>query len=359
MRCRTDNNSIVFELNTDPDFARLHVPMSDEKLKRMEDNIVKCRHIRPIIIWNGFIVDGHKRYEICKHHTIPFSVRTLNQGSRFEVMEYLCERNLMRQDLTEGYKKYFIGKRFLLRICAAGSVDDLSKPLHNKYLIAGQLADMYKISQSTVLKYSQYAEALDIIYRQEPEITDKLLTDQLKISIENVIEISRLSADDLHILRDCFNNKNRDRFLISEIWHELQWNRVHTPVPSRKKAEQKKPEIKNMPKYDPDSELLSLTLTIPMWKSSMERVRTTADFGQASSKAKKDLLRQLGNLSFTIQQLSYFIEEADHGERSTAGSEAIRAAGSLRADPDKEPGLESGIPTQPVAKACSESGSEL
>ena len=345
MQGRTDDNRIIFELNTDPEFMRLHIPMPDDKLKRMENNIVKNQQVRPIIIWNGYIVDGHKRYEICKRHSIPFSVRTLNQASHIEVMEFLCERNLLRQNLSEGYKKYFIGKRFLLRISAAESENYMSKPLHNRYLIAKQLGAMYKLSQSTVLKYSQYADALDIIYRQEPDIADKLLTDQIKMSIENVIEISHLSADDLHILKDCFNNKNRDRFLISEIWHELQWNRVHTAIPSRKKADEKKPEIKNMPKYDPDSELLSLTLTIPMWKSSIERVRTTADFDNASEKARGDLLRQLDNLSVTIQQLSNFIEEADHGERNAAESGAICATGSLRADPDKEPGLESGIPT--------------
>ena len=86
MQGRTDDNRIIFELNTDPEFMRLHIPMPDDKLKRMENNIVKNQQVRPIIIWNGYIVDGHKRYDICKRDSITFSVRTLNHAIHIEVM---------------------------------------------------------------------------------------------------------------------------------------------------------------------------------------------------------------------------------------------------------------------------------
>ena len=74
----------------------------------------------------------------------------------------------------------------------------------------------------------------------------------------------------------------------------------------QKKDEQPKAEIKKMPKYDPDAELQSLSLTIPMWKSSVERVRNNADFECASMGIKSKLLAQLNNMADAIHDLSSF-----------------------------------------------------
>ena len=117
---------------------------------------------------------------------------------------------------------------------------------------------------------------------------------------------------------------------MSEIWHELQWNRVHPSATSKKKQQsQANVGIKKMPKYDPDSELMSLTLTIPMWKSSLERLKTTADFEHSSTDARDKLLQQLSSLGDSIYMLSSFIEEGykDNGNGKEPGS--VRAEGSL------------------------------
>lgn len=96
--------------------------------------------------------------------------------------------------------------------------------MHNRYLIAREMGEIHNVSHSTVLKYSQYAEAIDAIYEREPAVVGSILTGQVRVSIENIIEISRLSNDDLSILKDCFRDKNRDRVVMSEIWHELAFS---------------------------------------------------------------------------------------------------------------------------------------
>lgn len=367
MQLESDCGRAIYELNIDEEFRRLHIPMIEKKLKRLEQNIYQRGATRPILIWNGYIVDGHKRYDIFHRRNIPFQVHCVDFPGRTEVMEWLCDKNLLRQDLTEEYRKYFIGKKLLLHYAlikdkSPGTAD--SNPgqndvPQNKYLLALQIGQSFGLSYVTVLKYGQYTQAIDAIYGCEPVIAEQILSAHVKISHNNVLLISQLSPSDLKKLRERIDTGRFDKLVSSQIWHEIREERKKTITPPRKKTEQPKAEIKNMPKYDPDAELLSLTLTIPMWKSSMERVKVVAKIEHTSETAKNNLLKQLSMLSKTIEELSSFIKEEDNEQRSRAESGPVCTESTLRADPDKESGIESGVSEESVAEACPESGCKL
>ena len=65
-----------------------------------------------------------------------------------------------------------------------------------------------------------------------------------------------------------------------------------------------------MPKFDPDAELSSLSLTIPSWCSSIERVMNVTDFQRSSNEGKKRLKVQLSNLMTVIDKITKILEEA-------------------------------------------------
>ena len=65
-----------------------------------------------------------------------------------------------------------------------------------------------------------------------------------------------------------------------------------------------------MPKFDPDAELSSLSLTIPSWCSSIERVMNVTDFQRSSKEGKKRLKIQLSNLMTVINKITKILEEA-------------------------------------------------
>lgn len=50
--------------------------------------------------WNGFIVDGHNRYSICKKHNIEYVVGTLGYETKDEVMEWMLDIQLGRRNLS-------------------------------------------------------------------------------------------------------------------------------------------------------------------------------------------------------------------------------------------------------------------
>ena len=69
------------------------------------------------------------------------------------------------------------------------------------------------------------------------------------------------------------------------------------------------PSVKDMPEYDPDAEISSLTLTIPSWKSSIERAKNTADLAIVSPQAKDNLAQALRELRNTIADMLSEVED--------------------------------------------------
>jgi len=75
--------------------------MPDER-EQLEENIISSRKCYdPIILWEGIIIDGHNRYEICMEHGIEFQIVEMPLGSREEAIVWILENQLHRRNLTD------------------------------------------------------------------------------------------------------------------------------------------------------------------------------------------------------------------------------------------------------------------
>ena len=90
------------ELKIDPELRDLLPPLTSEEYKQLEKNIVENGFDRnfPIMEWQGFIVDGHNRYDICRKHNIEPIIGTLAYKTKEEVMEWMLDIQLGRSNLT-------------------------------------------------------------------------------------------------------------------------------------------------------------------------------------------------------------------------------------------------------------------
>src|SRR5262245_54963767 len=66
----------------DSEFKNLFPPLTDEEYRQLELNIKRDGCQDAIKIWNGWIIDGHNRYRICKQHDIPYKVEELKFADR-------------------------------------------------------------------------------------------------------------------------------------------------------------------------------------------------------------------------------------------------------------------------------------
>ena len=99
-------------LKINPEFKNLIRPLRRKELLQLEENLLADGCREPIITWNGFIIDGHNRYELCSKHGIPFLVWEKEFDSKEEVIAWICANQLGRRNISEETRKYLIGLQY-------------------------------------------------------------------------------------------------------------------------------------------------------------------------------------------------------------------------------------------------------
>ena len=93
------------------EFRNLIPPLSEAELRELEQSILAegCRD--PLMVWNGTIVDGHHRYDICTKHNIPFDTREIEFESEDAAKLWIIGNQLARRNLPEWARFELVEKR--------------------------------------------------------------------------------------------------------------------------------------------------------------------------------------------------------------------------------------------------------
>ena len=93
-----------FELKINPTFRDLIPPLADHELEGLEEEIKHSGCYSPIITWNGFIIDGHHRYEICTKHKLTFTTEEREFEDEKAVMIWMIDNQMGRRNITTAAK---------------------------------------------------------------------------------------------------------------------------------------------------------------------------------------------------------------------------------------------------------------
>jgi N6-adenosine-specific RNA methylase IME4 len=90
------------ELKINPKFRDLIPPLSEHELEALHAEIrYWARAYSPIITWNGTIIDGHHRYEICKRYNLPFTVEEKHFEIERDARKWIITNQFARRNLTD------------------------------------------------------------------------------------------------------------------------------------------------------------------------------------------------------------------------------------------------------------------
>jgi hypothetical protein len=313
----------IWKLRIDRDFQELIRPLFKNEYLQLEENLIADGCREPIAVWNDVIVDGHNRYKICTEHQIPFAVEEMSFNSKEEVIAWICANQLGRRNLTEESRKYLIGKQYESEkiISKRNAVyqdkrDDRINPPYEtfdtvhenrvtetKKKTAERIAEENHISHGTVEKYSVYTRAIEEIQKKEPHMASKILSGRYKISHNGVLDLAKRSPDEL---RDLNTRLEQRQYPFAK--YQTTRREILGVEPTPRKEHGKQQSIKDMPAYDPDAEVVGLTLTIPSWSSSINRIVHT-DFETVSVNARRELQSALLDLRDTIANMMTVIRE--------------------------------------------------
>lgn len=87
-------------ITIDPEFQSLVFPLNQEEKELLKKSLLRegCRDA--LVVWNGVILDGHHRYEICKRHDIDFRVANIELEDRNSAKIWIIENQFGRRNLS-------------------------------------------------------------------------------------------------------------------------------------------------------------------------------------------------------------------------------------------------------------------
>jgi hypothetical protein len=108
------------EITIDPEFKALIPPLAADELRQLEENILRdgCRD--PLVVWNGILIDGHNRHEICTRHGLPFETKEMVFDDRSHAEEWIIRNQFGRRNLP-AYERTKLALRLEATIAARAS----------------------------------------------------------------------------------------------------------------------------------------------------------------------------------------------------------------------------------------------
>ena len=87
------------ELIIDREYKELIPPLTPEERAGLETSLIAegCRDA--LVVWNGVIIDGHNRYEICKEHGIEFKTIEKSFSDKDAAKVWIIENQFSRRNL--------------------------------------------------------------------------------------------------------------------------------------------------------------------------------------------------------------------------------------------------------------------
>jgi len=92
------------ELKADEEFKNLIPPLTPEEYSELEESIKAdgCRDA--LVVWDGVILDGHNRFEICNRHGIIFKMATKNMDGRDAAKIWIIKNQFGRRNITDAWQ---------------------------------------------------------------------------------------------------------------------------------------------------------------------------------------------------------------------------------------------------------------
>jgi len=166
------------------EFKKLIPALSVEEYKQLEENCLAEGIRESIITWNGYIIDGHNRYEIATRWNLEYETETKRFKDENEVKLWMIDNQNGRRNLTDGwkYKLQQIKKEILLlkgkeNISAnkggTATLSTIDKEVHNTRQIIAK-----------TLNWSTGKVAMaDIVFKKAtPELEEKVLNNEVTIN---------------------------------------------------------------------------------------------------------------------------------------------------------------------------------
>ena len=304
------------KLKIDPDVSVLFLPPDEKAMARIYEDISLGISPAPFPVWNNILMDRIHEYKEYADAGFDIKTQPFSFSSKNAMLASICQ--LLAADIPEmtQYKSYLIGKQYKYHKAAydngeieptgehisyAALKKKYSKDIHPSTV---DMVDTYGISSATIHEYARYAATIDKLRERSTGLVTSILSGNITMSKKAVSQLCSLTDEEFIKSLSIIKREKSGKILASML-------PGHAPVKIDEPPHLENriiPEIKQMPKYDPDGYVSSLALTIPSWSETIKRVRDRSNMTDVSPDAAKKLIFQLGILERNIQIIKTELE---------------------------------------------------
>ena len=184
------------EIIIDEEFRNLLPALDGETYAWLEESILENGCWAPLVLWDGILIDGHNRYEICVKHDVTFNTIDMEFDSRDGVLVWIISTQVARRNMTPFQLSYYRGLHYMADKRVQGtnnqyvkqSESGQSDPFQGR--TASRLAMQYKVSPKTIRRDAVVAEAISAIGRASPDAMRSILSGNVSISRKQLKELA-------------------------------------------------------------------------------------------------------------------------------------------------------------------------
>lgn len=291
---------------TDNVLARLIQPYTNKEIQVLRERLSVKKDKQIIHVWNGRHLNDEYLYRLCCDLGVEIEIKNHDFSDFVLAAIYVCKNQLLRPELTNEYLRYVVGKEFNYSLGL--ETRNNPKTQASKTKVANIIGTRLFMASGTVIKYGSYAEAIDNIFDGHEQFAREILIGRIMVSHENIIELSRVKPEELKSVYKRIKNNKIEHLSFADIRDGVKERYLQEKgtLGRSEKRKTKKVEnagIRQMPVFDPDSEVNSLCMTIGSWISSIQRVNNSVDFNRITTKARLQLVKELSYLERTVNNI--------------------------------------------------------
>jgi len=196
------------EIIIDEQFKALLPALDEQTYAALEASLLENGCMHPLVVWNGVLIDGHNRYEICTKHEIPFAVVEKKFASRDAALIWIITTQVARRNLTPIQLSYFRGLHY--RADRRIVTNEAGRNQHEQKHEVGpqnvdqpknpktvqRLAGEYNVSHMTITRDAQMSEAIDAIGEKSSEAKREILSGSAQITRQRLQELAAGGTED-------------------------------------------------------------------------------------------------------------------------------------------------------------------
>ena len=182
-------------IKINPELKSLIPPLSEDERSQLEKNLLEhgCRD--PLVVWDGVLLDGHNRYEICQRHGLGYDTVALEFESLEQARIWMRDNQMGRRNLSAAWRidlqlankedlakigekersKKKVGNKNAAKEKTTLSQNDNDKPPAPKHNTQAEVAKAANTSTGMV-------GMAEVVRKQAPELWEKAKRDEVTVS---------------------------------------------------------------------------------------------------------------------------------------------------------------------------------